>query len=101
MRWMTHCRTSVMMLLAAACTLSGSLLAGCSLLDVEDPTLVEEDDLDTAAGADLLRKDVLVALAVAVAEAVKSTGVLTDELSFEPDPSSPYNDAMLDRRDSE
>lgn len=56
------------------------ILAGCDVLDVSDPTAVEEADVATATGADLLRLDAVSKLSRALSEAVVITGILSDEL---------------------
>lgn len=57
------------------------LAAGCGLLDVSDPTAVEDKDVATATGADLLRRDAIGRLYRAISEAVVITGILSDELN--------------------
>ncbi len=54
--------------------------ANCGLLDVSDPTAVEDEDVATATGADYLRRDAITRLFTALGEAVITTGNLSDEL---------------------
>lgn len=54
--------------------------AGCNLLDVSDPTAIKDSDVQNAFGADLLRRDAVRKLYVAIAEGIMATGVLSDEL---------------------
>ncbi len=73
---------------------AGALLlvtAGCGLLDVSDPTAIENADVANATGADLLRRDAIRRLYRAVGEGVFTTGILSDELvGYDP---------RLDKRD--
>lgn len=56
------------------------VVGGCGLLDVSDPTAIEEEDVANATGADLLRRDAVTRLYGAVHDAVQSTGLFSDEL---------------------
>lgn len=55
-------------------------LGGCGLLDVSDPTAVEQRDLSDAAGAELLRGAALRTLATLVEGKSRRGGMLADEL---------------------
>jgi hypothetical protein len=78
-------------LAAGFCTIG---IASCGLLDVSDPTVIEDADVATATGADFLRRDAVRRLYVATHERVMSTGHLSDELFGY----SPY--ALMDQRDA-
>lgn len=56
------------------------LLAGCGLLDVSDPTAIEESDIANAEGADLMRRYALAQLAEGIGYAALYGGILSDEL---------------------
>lgn len=56
------------------------MMSGCGLLDVTDPTAIEETDIATNSGADFLRADAVRRIYGAVQDVVLTTGLLTDEL---------------------
>lgn len=64
-----------------AAPLSAAVIIGCSgLLDVTDPTAVEESDIDDGSGAELLRRAALAEMHEAIGYAAQYTGLLSDEL---------------------
>ncbi len=74
------------------------LLAGCGALDVANPTAIEDGKLENAAGAELLRGNMLGQLYLASTEGALNGGILADEF-FSDYPTD--NEDLLDRRDSE
>lgn len=68
------------------------MLTGCGSLDVSDPTAIEDEDVASATGSDLLRRDAVTQLYGAVHDATMATGLLSDELFARFDP--------LDRREA-
>lgn len=74
------------------------LLLGCGgLLDVSDPTVIEESDITNPDGAELLRRDAIIALYDAVSWGALATGLATDELFIFPSRSRLESGAPLDR----
>ncbi len=57
------------------------VMGGCGALDVSDPTAIEQTDVGSAKGAELLRRDALGKLYVAVSNATIKTGLISDELT--------------------
>jgi hypothetical protein len=55
-------------------------LAACGLLDVSDPTAIKDSDVQSAFGSDLLRRDAVKRLYIAIGEGAIATGLLADEL---------------------
>jgi hypothetical protein len=79
-------------------------LAGCGALDVSDPTTIEDDELNDAAGAELLRGAALRTLAEVVDDGAFLGGLLADEfLNDTPVWAAPgtWPDEALDRRESQ
>jgi hypothetical protein len=70
-RMIVRCATAVSLIIS---------LPGCGLLDVSDPTAIKASDVQNAFGSDLLRRDAVRRLYVALSEGVTATGVLADEL---------------------
>lgn len=64
---------------ASACSILLAL-GGCGLLDVSDPTAIEEKDVVTATGANLLRHDAVGQFYETMPEQVHWSGMLADEL---------------------
>lgn len=65
-------------------TAVGALMVGlgaCGALDVSDPTAIEDSDVATATGADLLRRDAVVRLYTAVSNVTMTAGLLADEFT--------------------
>jgi hypothetical protein len=72
---------------AAACIIALLMpLAGvgCSMLDVSDPTAIEEKDYANATGANMLRREALTRLYDAMSDAAFQSGMLADEFFFDP-----------------
>jgi hypothetical protein len=81
------------------------LLGACDALEVSDPTVIEDAELNNATGAELLRRDVLHALATAFGQGAITSGLLADEFFADPSPTfaqsgSRHADEALDRRQS-
>jgi hypothetical protein len=55
-------------------------LAGCGLLDVSDPTAIKDSDIQSAFGSELLRRDAIRRLYVALGDGTIATGIMADEL---------------------
>jgi hypothetical protein len=87
---------------ALACAL-GAATACHGLLDVSDPTIVQDQDLANAGGANGRRLNAARAFFSSLSFVVAEVGTITDELTFDADISSlTSNDFWsLDRRDSE
>lgn len=73
-----------------------TLISGCGAFDVNDPTAIEDSDVANAIGADLLRRDALGRLYLAVSEGGFRSGLLTDEYMWR---STGGPTMELDRRD--
>lgn len=54
-------------------------VGGCGLLDASDPTMINDDDLNTPGGAQLLRGDVLGRFALTLSNTVLYGGTVADE----------------------
>jgi len=86
--------------------LSGLALTAtaCDMLDVSDPTRVEDEDLAQPVGIELLRVDAITQLYNGVSQAAFHTGLLTDELFYIPSAFSIQNgtyatETRIDSRD--
>lgn len=74
--------------------------AGCSALDVSDPTAVEDNELDNAAGAGLLRGGAIRRMALVSSAAAVGTAIMTDEMhpNVYPSPGFIGQEEWVDRR---
>lgn len=79
MTWMTRRHVTALLLAFFA--------TGCGLLDVSDPTAVEETELANANGADLMRRNALARFSTAVGAWVAYSALFSDELFSDPHPS--------------
>src|SRR5689334_2634397 len=70
--------------------------SGCGMLDVDDPTAVEDSDLNDASGARLLRGNAVRELAIATVFGALYGGLLADEFRCCSDPALPED--RLNRR---
>jgi hypothetical protein len=61
-----------------------SLVAGCGVLDVGDPTAIKTSDLANATSADLMRRNALGQLYGVISDAAVQSGMLTDEFFADP-----------------
>jgi hypothetical protein len=78
-------------------------VTGCGALDVSDPTVIEDEELNNPQGAALLRAAALRALSSATDGGAYNSGLLADEFRFILGPgATPQGnpDAFLDRRES-
>jgi hypothetical protein len=73
------------------------MLGACNQLDVHDPTVIQDENLNNAAGADLLRKDALRTWFQAVSYGAVFGGILSDEMMAE---QTDEGLQLLDRRES-
>lgn len=73
-------------------------LTGCGLLDVSDPTAIEDGELNDAAGAELLRSATLRALADAMDDGVLWGGMVADEFRYAGNNATGMS-ALFDRRE--
>jgi hypothetical protein len=78
-------------------------VAGCGLLDVNDPTAIEEADLANPDGAELLRVHAVTEMYNAVSQAARNSGLVSDELFAFPSKStiqtgSVWNEQVMDMR---
>jgi starch-binding outer membrane protein, SusD/RagB family len=79
----------------------GSLLTGCSALDVNNPTAIESTTLDNATGATYLWTDARLSFARAISTAADRSGRFADESFVEVDPNDLAGfDAAFDFRQS-
>lgn len=95
-------RMKVLRLLALA--LPALTIGGCGLLDVSDPTVVQESDLANADGAEQLRRHVVPQLYEALGYGARYSALFSDEMFALPSASSIsagtiVEDALLDQRD--
>jgi hypothetical protein len=79
---------------ATICVLS-LLGSACNGLDVHDPTVIQDGNLNNATGADLLRRDAIRGLFLGVGYGAIYGGILADEMSSEFS-----SELLLDRRQS-
>jgi len=99
-------RSSFLRRCATRSALSGlCALSAChGLLDVSDPTLIRDQDIANAAGADSRRLDAVGAFMVYILVGIPRVAQITDERSYDIDPRVnplPTDFWTLDRRDSE
>jgi starch-binding outer membrane protein, SusD/RagB family len=73
------------------------MLGACNELDVHDPTVIQDENLNNAAGADLLRKDAVRTWYQAVSYGAVFGGILSDEMQSEV---TDEGRQLLDRRES-
>jgi len=89
-------------LCTVACVAGLAVIAAChGLLDVSDPTLVQDKDIANAAGANARRLDVFTHFHLAALSLARDVAVFTDEQTL--DMPIMWNDPtqLLDRRDSQ
>jgi hypothetical protein len=87
-------RTAACVLLLLATT----AVAGCGLLDVTDPTKLDERDVSNATGADLMRRDAIRLLYTATPTGALASGLLADEFFY----TEPLQvDLLLDLREAD
>src|SRR5262245_21263282 len=104
MTWTMRGRTPLGFVIPAASVVTLEILASCEALDVSDPTLLEDEDLNNSTGAMLMRKDALFKLASATNAGALTSGMIADEFLFDPNSTSTspsvHAEAALDRRAS-
>ena len=74
--------------------------AGCGLLDVSDPTAIEDKDIANAEGAQMLRRSALASLYVAVGNGALYSGLIADEFLADTPFGGTNPDELIDRRQS-
>ncbi len=79
-RYFARSSFGTMLLLVAA----GAAVTGCGALDVSDPTVIEDPELNNAPGARLLRGDALLKLYIALGEAASEGALMSDEFFSDP-----------------
>ncbi len=80
-------------------------MAACGALDVSDPTVIEEGELNNAAGARLLRGDALEKFYVAFGEAASEGALMSDEFFSDPpafyvQTGTQWEERLYDQRES-
>ena len=92
-------------ILRSACATALLVLAGChGLLDVSDPTLIRDEDIANAAGANALRLNALDALVGSIQVPITDVAKFTDEWTLDVTPATSvgtFRDAQLDLRNSQ